>query len=83
MAKTLPKNKGTDPPKKRRKPASQRREQYLRVRLTDDQQDLIKAAAAHAGATISAWAVITLVREARREMGEERVTPTPKDQILK
>jgi len=82
MAQKTPKNK-VETPKKRRKPASQRREQYLRVRLTDDQQDLIKAAAAYAGSTISAWAVITLVREARREMGDTERTPTPKDQILK
>jgi uncharacterized protein (DUF1778 family) len=52
---------------KRRKPASERREVYLRVRLTEEQQKLIKAAASHTGVTVSAWCVMTLVKAARHE----------------
>jgi uncharacterized protein (DUF1778 family) len=52
---------------KRRKPASERRTEFLRVRLTEEQHRLIKAAATHTGVSISAWTVMTLVRIAREQ----------------
>jgi uncharacterized protein (DUF1778 family) len=52
---------------KRRKPEADRRTLYLRVRLTPEQDALIKEAASHAGITTSAWAVERLVRTARAE----------------
>ena len=52
---------------KRRKPASERRTVYLRVRLTEEQQQMIKAAADHTGVTVSAWCVMMLVRAARQD----------------
>jgi uncharacterized protein (DUF1778 family) len=54
-------------PKKRRKPAEKRREAYLRIRLTDEQDKAIRQAADAAGITISAWAVERLFRAARLE----------------
>jgi uncharacterized protein (DUF1778 family) len=55
-------------PKKRRKPAEKRREAYLRIRLTDEQDKAIRQAADAAGITISAWAVERLIRVARLEL---------------
>ncbi len=52
---------------KRRKPANERRDVYLRVRITEEQQELLKAAAKHTGVTVSAWCVMELLRAARRE----------------
>jgi uncharacterized protein (DUF1778 family) len=55
-------------PIKRRKPDEERRTLYLRVRLTAEQDQLIKEAAAHAGITTSSWSVERLVRTARQEL---------------
>lgn len=52
---------------KRRKPAAERRTLYLRVRLTEEQHELFKGAAEHAGITMSAWATERLLRAARAE----------------
>jgi hypothetical protein len=52
---------------KRRKPASERRTAFLRVRLTDEQHELITTAAASMGISISAWTVMSLVRAAREQ----------------
>lgn len=52
---------------KRRKPAAERKTLYLRVRLTQEQHDLLKEVAGHAGISISAWAIERLLRAARAE----------------
>jgi uncharacterized protein (DUF1778 family) len=54
---------------KRRKPQDKRREAYLRIRLTTEQDTAIRQAAEAAGITISAWAVERLFRAAREESG--------------
>ena len=54
----------------RRKPEEDRRTIFLRVRLTPDQDVLLKGAAAHAGISISSWAVERLLRAARAEQAE-------------
>ena len=55
---------------KRRKPASDRKSVFLRVRVTAEQKKLIDAAAAHSGISVSSWAVERLVRLARAEAAE-------------
>jgi uncharacterized protein (DUF1778 family) len=55
----------------RRKPAELRRTLFLRVRLTPEQDALVKEAAAHAGIVLSSWAVQHLVRAARAELKQE------------
>ena len=62
-----PRSKKT-PAVKRRKPAEKRREAYLRVRLTDEQDKTIRQAADAAGITISSWAVERLFRAAKSEL---------------
>ena len=52
---------------KRRKPKDKRREAYLRVRLTTEQDTAIRRAAEAAGITLSAWAVERLFRAAKAE----------------
>jgi hypothetical protein len=52
---------------KERKPMSEKRLFFLRVRLTEEQDILIKAAAKTAGITVSAWAQERLTRVARQE----------------
>ena len=44
---------------------------YLRVRLTPEQDTMMKEAAASAGITVSAWAVERLVRAAKAERRAE------------
>jgi uncharacterized protein (DUF1778 family) len=56
---------------KRRKPDAERRTVYLRVRLTGEQDELIKDAAKLAGISVSAWTVERLVRIARTELRAE------------
>ena len=56
--------------KKRRKPASQRKENAIRVLATDAQKKLITDAAAKAGLGVSAWLLALGLREARKELGE-------------
>lgn len=57
---------------KRRKADEDRRTVYLRVRLTSEQDELIKEAAALAGITVSAWCVERLLRAARSEKKAEQ-----------
>jgi uncharacterized protein (DUF1778 family) len=56
----------------RRKADDDRRTLYLRVRLTGEQDQLVKDAAKLAGITVSAWAVRHLVRVARQELRGEK-----------
>jgi uncharacterized protein (DUF1778 family) len=55
---------------RRRKPEELRKTKYLRVRVSQDQKDLLQQAADQAGITLSAWAVERLLRIAREETGE-------------
>ena len=57
---------------KRRKTDEERRTLYLRVRLTAEQDVLIKEAAALAGITVSSWAVERLLRAAKAEKKAEQ-----------
>lgn len=52
---------------KRRKPAAERKSVYLRVRISEAQENEIKGAAAHAGISVSAWVVERLLKAARAE----------------
>jgi uncharacterized protein (DUF1778 family) len=63
--------------KQRRKPAEKRREKFLRVRLTDEQDRLMKEAADAAGITVSSWAVERLVKSARAELRQRGAPPSP------
>jgi uncharacterized protein (DUF1778 family) len=56
---------------KRRKAAADRRTQFLRVRVTAEQQEMFKEAAASAGITVSSWAVERLVSAAKAERKAE------------
>jgi uncharacterized protein (DUF1778 family) len=56
----------------RRKPDEERRTLYLRVRLTPEQDALMKGAAASAGITVSSWAVERLIRAAKAERRAEK-----------
>lgn len=56
----------------RRKPDEDRRTVFLRVRLTPEQDALIKEAASSAGITVSSWAVERLIRAAKAERRSER-----------
>jgi uncharacterized protein (DUF1778 family) len=53
---------------KRRKPASERKEGILRVRLTDSQRTLLDEAAQREGLAVSSWARQVLLREARKSL---------------
>ena len=50
------------------KPEAEQRTVYLRARLTQAQEQVIKAAAEKAGISVSAWAVERLLRCARNEL---------------
>lgn len=52
--------------KKRRKPRAQRKEDSIRIRVTDAQKKLLMDAATRAGVGLSAWALMLLLREAQR-----------------
>lgn len=56
----------------RRKPEEDRRTFFLRVRLTAEQDALIKGAAATAGISVSSWCVERLVRAAKQERRAEK-----------
>jgi uncharacterized protein (DUF1778 family) len=56
--------------KKRRKPKAQRKEDSIRIRVTDVQKKTLMDAATRAGAGLSAWALIILLREAKKTEGE-------------
>ncbi len=53
----------------RRKPAAERKESYLRVRISEEHDQEIKAAAKKAGISVSAWSLERLLRCAREEIG--------------
>ena len=63
--------------KQRRKPAEKRREKFLRVRLTPEQDLLLKEAASAAGITVSSWAVERLLKVARNELRQRGAPPGP------
>jgi predicted HicB family RNase H-like nuclease len=52
---------------KRRKPAEVRKTVYLRVRISEAHDEEIKAAAARAGISVSAWCTERLLKCARQE----------------
>jgi uncharacterized protein (DUF1778 family) len=52
--------------KKRRKPKSLRKENWLRIRVTDDQKDALVEAARADGSQLSSWLLALGMREARR-----------------
>ena len=56
--------------RKRRKPAGERRDETIRVRITRIQRDMFVAAAQRSGLTLSAWIVERAVRAARVEEHE-------------
>ncbi|MDD2730725.1 MAG: DUF1778 domain-containing protein [Candidatus Portnoybacteria bacterium] len=58
----------TNQEKKRRKPENIRKTEYLRVRVSEEQKDVMQRAANQAGITLSAWAVERLLRTAREEV---------------
>lgn len=60
----------TNQEKKRRKPENIRKTEYLRVRVSGEQKDVMQRAANQAGITLSAWAVERLLRTAREEVSE-------------
>jgi uncharacterized protein (DUF1778 family) len=62
MAETKPKKTTT----KRRKPASQRRENAIRVMATDAQKKTLTEAAARAGLGVSSWLLMLGLREAEK-----------------
>ena len=49
---------------KRRKPKTQRKEQMIRVRVTDEQKRILSACAEKAGLDVSAWLRAVGLREA-------------------
>jgi uncharacterized protein (DUF1778 family) len=55
---------------KRRKTKAQRKEDSLRIRVTDAQKKTITDAATRAGIAVSPWAVLVLLREAKKTEGE-------------
>jgi uncharacterized protein (DUF1778 family) len=59
----------------RRKPDDKRRTKYLRVRLTAEQDALLRAAADSAGITVSSWAVERLVKAAKNEQRTKGAAP--------
>lgn len=58
----------------RRKPASARKEAHLRVRLAPAHMNEIKAAAEHAGISLSAWVTERLLQCARQEKRQANAT---------
>lgn len=55
--------------KKRRKPKAQRKEDSIRIRVTDAQKKTLTDAATRAGTGVSAWALIILLRAAQPPEG--------------
>ncbi len=43
----------------------------LRIRLLEEHKELIVEAAEHSGASLSDWARLVLIREARKELGKK------------
>lgn len=54
------------PPKRPPKPT---KDKSLRIRVTQDQHDIIEAAATRAGITMSSWIVALALREAKKDQG--------------
>jgi hypothetical protein len=69
--------------KRRRKPKDKRREAYLRVRLTAEQDRMFRDAADNAGTTVSSWAVQRLFRAAKEELGQPgaQIAPSPQKAV--
>ena len=47
-----------------------RKEESLRIRVTSDQKELIQAAAARAGLTVSSWMIALAIERARAVVGK-------------
>jgi uncharacterized protein (DUF1778 family) len=60
MPKTKPKSK----------PQERRHSQQFNLRVTSEQDELIRQAAEHAGQSVSDWLRGLALREARRELGQ-------------
>ena len=58
-------------PSETSKPPSRRHNATLQMRLLEEEKKLISAAADHAGASLSDWARMLLIREARKQLGEK------------
>lgn len=58
----------------RRKPDKTRKEAHLRVRLSPAHMNELKAAAEHAGITLSAWVTERLLQCARQEKRQANST---------
>ena len=61
MAETKPK-----PKIKRRKPKALRKEESIRIRVSDEQKDTLTAAATRAGLGVSPWLLMLGLREAKK-----------------
>lgn len=57
----------TDKPIERRKPAEKRKEAHLRVRISEAQMEIFKAAAESEGLTLSGWVTNRLLAAAKKE----------------
>lgn len=57
---------------KRRKPEAKRKDKFLRVRVSEQQKELIDTAADLAGITVSAWALERLLQVARKELSNRK-----------
>jgi uncharacterized protein (DUF1778 family) len=55
---------------KRRKPKAQRKDEVLRLRVTNSQKERLTEAAQREELDFSAWALAILLREAKRTGGE-------------
>lgn len=62
-------------PIQRRKSAEKRKEKFLRVRVSDQQKELIDTAANLAGITVSAWVLERLLQIARKEVAARTRPP--------
>jgi hypothetical protein len=54
---------------KRRKPKAQRKEELVRIRLTDEQKELFVNSATDAGLDVSSWLRSLGLREIKRQVG--------------
>lgn len=52
--------------KKRRKPKAQRKEDSIRIRVTEAQKETLTAAATQAGIGVSSWMLSVCMREAAK-----------------
>lgn len=67
----MAKAKGTTAKIQRRKAAADRKETFLRMRLTEAHKSEIEEAAAAAGIAVSAWSVDRLLKAARAEKAKQ------------